>query len=356
MNCVIRHIEYLLSRHDCVIVPGLGAFLAHDVEAQFDSESGFYNGPRRTYAFNSELKESDGLLIASVSKGLRISHAEATERVEEAVRAIKSGINQNGEFTFNRIGRLGVSLLGQLIFTPFATDRLTPLFDWIETPLTFSEKKSPPLITALRNRRPVEPLFMAEDLKPSRWKGFLRTALGAAAAIIIALIVSTPLSVKNSYQASTVLPVTIPVAEQNSVDRNMNIAESSYSTIPEQSDEPAAPLEDKAVAETTASVIVSEPEKGSISEENKNLNVAIPFSDNDAYVLVVASFSSREDAERFIVEYAFKCDYPLGITEGDDRYRVYAATGSSRSQVSALAQSPRITRHFKGAWVSVKES
>ena len=34
------HIEYLLLRHDCVVVPGFGAFINARSEARVDSESG----------------------------------------------------------------------------------------------------------------------------------------------------------------------------------------------------------------------------------------------------------------------------------------------------------------------------
>ncbi|MDE6547663.1 MAG: SPOR domain-containing protein, partial [Muribaculaceae bacterium] len=47
MDILPLHIEYLLTRHDCVIVPGIGAFIATETEAFIDLENGVIRPRRR---------------------------------------------------------------------------------------------------------------------------------------------------------------------------------------------------------------------------------------------------------------------------------------------------------------------
>ncbi len=60
-----RHIEILLLGNDCVIVPGLGAFVAHHVAARYDEHDGVYLPPLRTVGFNPKYVMNDSLLAQS---------------------------------------------------------------------------------------------------------------------------------------------------------------------------------------------------------------------------------------------------------------------------------------------------
>ena len=60
-----RHIESLLLAHDCVIVPGLGGFVAHYVPARRIAEEQLFLPPSRSVGFNQQLTINDGLLVQS---------------------------------------------------------------------------------------------------------------------------------------------------------------------------------------------------------------------------------------------------------------------------------------------------
>lgn len=70
------HIEYLLLRHDCVVVPGFGAFINARSEARVDSESGQVYPMMREVRFNSALVHDDGLLAGSFARKYRVPFAE----------------------------------------------------------------------------------------------------------------------------------------------------------------------------------------------------------------------------------------------------------------------------------------
>lgn len=49
MNHVIRHIEYLVPRHDCVVLPNWGAFIAHHQPSCYDEALGLMYPPLRGF-------------------------------------------------------------------------------------------------------------------------------------------------------------------------------------------------------------------------------------------------------------------------------------------------------------------
>ena len=100
------YIAYLLYRHDCVIVPGLGAFLAHYVPASYDFIHQQISPPVRTIAFNSSLKASDGLLANCISRENKVSFEQAGEWVEQWVRTCKSLLHSGHAVNLDYIGTL----------------------------------------------------------------------------------------------------------------------------------------------------------------------------------------------------------------------------------------------------------
>lgn len=93
MNKLIPHIEYLLQSHDCVIIPGLGAVLAHGIPAFYDESRGVWVAPRRAVAFNPELSRTDGLLAASVARRDSLNIESATTVVRNEVDKMLSLIH-----------------------------------------------------------------------------------------------------------------------------------------------------------------------------------------------------------------------------------------------------------------------
>ena len=332
MNNVLNHLEYLLSTHDCVIVPTLGAFLAVNSPAEYDENNGTYSFPSRNYTFNESLTISDGLLISSMSRSLSIDYDIANRLVLEEVAQIRKSLEETGEFVVGRIGRLEMTMLGRFQFVPSNIDRLSPLASWIGN-LSLSD---------LRNSS--KKGITREVSNESRWpkiNRFVRTAVGAAAAILIAIVASTPISVDNTYKASTVLPVTLshnaeeykpltPMSDAVELMPNSNIIETNLD-------------------QTSIDNVVSASE-----EKSGETFTSTRFNDTDPYVLVVASFYNQKEAETFIKTYATKAQLPLDIVSADGKYRVYVATGQTLAQASEQKNLPQISKYFKEAWPTRK--
>ena len=121
-----RHIEILLLDNDCVIVPGLGGFTAHHVEARFDESDDVFLPPLRTLGFNQQLKINDSLLVQSYIEAYDISYPEALRRIEGEVEELRQRLANDGYYEMADIGVLEMNEDGNIIFTPCEAGILTP--------------------------------------------------------------------------------------------------------------------------------------------------------------------------------------------------------------------------------------
>ena len=121
-----RHIEILLLDNDCVIVPGLGGFTAHHVEARYDESDDVFLPPLRTLGFNPLLKINDSLLVQSYVEAYDISYPEALRRIEGEVEELRQRLGNDGYYEMTDIGMLEVNEDGNIVFTPCEAGILTP--------------------------------------------------------------------------------------------------------------------------------------------------------------------------------------------------------------------------------------
>lgn len=121
-----RHIEILLLSNDCVVVPGLGAFLTHYVPARYDDIDGSFIPPMRTVGFNQRIQESDMLLAQSYVEAFDISYPEAVRRVEDDVEALRDCLEENGQYLMHGIGTLSLNADGNVEFEPTEAGIITP--------------------------------------------------------------------------------------------------------------------------------------------------------------------------------------------------------------------------------------
>ena len=121
-----RHIEILLLSNDCVIVPDLGGFMAHHIDACYDESDNLFLPPQRTLGFNPQLKINDSLLAQSYVEAYDISYPEALRRIEDEVSELKMHLKNEGSYELNDIGVLTLNEDGNYVFTPCEAGILTP--------------------------------------------------------------------------------------------------------------------------------------------------------------------------------------------------------------------------------------
>ena len=112
---ISKHINELLYNHNCVIVPGFGAFLTKNIAASRNND--VFSPPKKTIAFNGMLKENDGLLANKISATDGISYKAALKKIKKDVKTLASSLNV-GEVEIDNIGTLRLNDEKKIQFQP----------------------------------------------------------------------------------------------------------------------------------------------------------------------------------------------------------------------------------------------
>lgn len=116
MEKIVQHIEYLIRRHDCVVLPAIGAFLVSHRDACVNEQWGVVQPSCREICFNSAIRHSDGLLASSVSRREGISFEAAARNVEQVSFQMREKLSADGELRIGHIGVLNMDAEGRLVF------------------------------------------------------------------------------------------------------------------------------------------------------------------------------------------------------------------------------------------------
>lgn len=113
-----QYISQLLYRHQCVTVPGFGAFLTEIQSAHMHEKTNSFYPPKKLISFNSHLKNNDGLLANHISKTEKTSYENAVASIESEVVIWKSILQVNEKFSLKNIGELSLNSEKNIVFTP----------------------------------------------------------------------------------------------------------------------------------------------------------------------------------------------------------------------------------------------
>ncbi|MDE6559244.1 MAG: hypothetical protein K2K29_05115, partial [Muribaculaceae bacterium] len=118
MTPLILHIEYLIQFHECVILPGIGAFVTEYVPSRLDSESGIITPPSKSISLNRAIKHDDGMLATSIARKEGIKFEDARTLLYREINNITSTLLKNKTYPLGRIGRLVVDQDNRIEFLP----------------------------------------------------------------------------------------------------------------------------------------------------------------------------------------------------------------------------------------------
>jgi len=113
-----QYISQLLYRHQCVTVPGFGAFLTEIQSAHLHENTHSFYPPKKLISFNSHLKNNDGLLANHIALFEKTSYENAVGSIESEVVIWKSILEVNERFTLKNVGELYLNSEKNLVFTP----------------------------------------------------------------------------------------------------------------------------------------------------------------------------------------------------------------------------------------------
>lgn len=101
---ISKSITEILSDVECLIIPGLGAFLKKESPAQLLDKEQLIIPPSVTLSFNPSLSDDDGLLTHHLKESLQISYAEASEQIKRWVLFLKRNCEIEGRLEIEGLG------------------------------------------------------------------------------------------------------------------------------------------------------------------------------------------------------------------------------------------------------------
>lgn len=315
MQNISLHIEYLLRTHDCVILPGIGAFLRTHRGATVGQEDGSVSAPATQVCFNSSIVASDGLLCHSVARRNRVSFEEAAVMVSDAAESCRNALSRDGELAMGRLGLLKMDDEKRISFHPYRT-----LFDRIWTSVT-PTLENVSLGKAAIERKETEVrvsdnkyYIIKVSRKAVRYAAMLTVCLLTAATLMLPSANRTGSELEAPRQYASVVPGVGKLAGHSDVDHKDNTTQIAVNA--EESD-------------------AAEPQSVTARD--------------DHYYLIVATFSKEADCLKFIDMQPDASD--LKIIGSGKVSRVYSAASSDRDALVATMTSAEHKALHPQAWI-----
>lgn len=319
MNTLSRHIESLLVKHNCVIVPKLGGFVAHYIPAQFNSIEGCFVPPYRNVAFNSMLAINDGLLIEHYSKIEKLCYTDSVKLIDAHVNQLKETIAEQGEAELVGIGILRSNGEGGYNFEPRRNGIMTPSLYSLE----YTE------IDTIQETSGTDEITIANDNKRNYIIRLNRAAVNYISAAVIAIMfyfLLAPIGITSGLKHEAC------IVPQNFVP-NTSTSKPLTPSIPTEK------TKQECSKETTplASADVAE-----LTEEVAN---------KCKYVVVTASAIGKQHAEDFVARLQKEGHPAARIIESNTMRRVVIGNFSTEEEARTYLHTLTNDERYADSWV-----
>ena len=354
MNNTLRHIEFLTTRLECVVVPGFGALLSRYEGAYFDALTNELKAPARRLVFNNSICEDDGLIANSIARANKISYEKASKIMADELHAMKLRFDADGELDLGRVGRITKQEDGGIKFEASHKFSNSSAYSWLRAvkPVDVSEH-------ARVAGEDLDDEVAGRTSRLASVMTYVRAACVLAIFVCVGLAVSTPVNVDNAEYASLAPAIKMGRSIDKATSFTMIIDKHlNDSDLVDTARRFAWQRVRRNAAQTYNAYHAPEVRDANpyaeTEKQEANSQVSKPrFIDTDSYFVIVASLTSQRDADKFIDQQrARNNDLPLGVIVNDGRYRVYAATGSTLAEAQRGVN--EMSRRFDGAWICKK--
>ena len=373
-----QHIEVLLLENDCVIVPGLGGFVAHYTPAMRVAEENVFLPPTRIIGFNPQLKMNDGLLVQSYMSVYGTNFSDATKIVEREVDELIAALHEEGKVDLPNVGEVRYTIYDTFDFAPYDNKITTPYLYGLDA----FEMQELSALEKPKAEKDTFSLVPATTPKEKRTfvvrfnRAYLANAAAVAAVIILSFFFSTPIEntevIEENY--ATLLPdelfekiekqslaITPIVLKQNTPTRK---TANKQTGTQKKVVAPVAVREVKVAKEPTVSTETKAKEQASHSvatttdapKKNEKPAAAKPVvaAPKRPYHIIIASVGTEKDAEAMAAQLVAKGFSGAKAIVGDGKMRV--SIESCGTEVEAYQALARIRENetYKNAWVLKK--
>lgn len=231
MISVIEHIEYLLMRHDCVVVPGWGAFIANYTAARYDEDQEVMARPLRVIGFNASVTHNDGLLAQSLVRREGMAFDQAMRFISDSVTTFRQQLAMDSEVSMGRLGYFRRNDGRYIEFVPFyhanASDLYYGLADLNIKTVSALEREMAEQETAVE---------APAAIVPTRRNLFSRKSaqIAASVAVLIGLgvVLTTPIIVDRNHDMAAIAPeVSAPQTQQLGVTVQQGVVNQGFEMV-----------------------------------------------------------------------------------------------------------------------------
>lgn len=379
-----QHIEVLLLENDCVIVPGLGGFVAHYTPAMRVAEENVFLPPTRIIGFNPQLKMNDGLLVQSYMAVYDTDFSDATRIVEKEVAYIFTALHEDGKVDLPNIGELRYSIHGIYDFAPYDHKITTPYLYGLDSfeMQELAELKKPYMEKTIRYSVPVVPEDKKRRFEIKFNRSYLSNAVAMIAVVALFFFLSTPIEntevVEGNY--AQLLPNELfemiekeslainPIVVSRKADTLKTSAQKNTGQKAKKKVVPVAVREVKVgQANAQNAPVVSQPKQQAAevssstsvttkSEIQKTTagTVAPSLVSAQKYHVIIASVGTEKDAEAMAKQLIEK-GYPHAkAIVGDGKMRVSIESCGTETEAYQALNRVRQNETYKNAWVLKK--
>lgn len=379
-----QHIEILLLENDCVIVPGLGGFVAHYTPAMRVAEENVFLPPTRIIGFNPQLKMNDGLLVQSYMAVYDTDFSDATRIVEKEVAHIFTALHEEGKVDLPNIGELRYSIHGTYDFAPYDHKITTPYLYGLDSfeMQELAELKKPYMEKTIRYSVPVVPEDKKRRVEIKFNPSYLSNAVAMIAVVALFFFLSTPIEntevVEGNY--AQLLPNELfemiekeslainPIVVSRKADTPKASAQKNTGQKAKKKVVPVAVREVKVgQANAQNAPVVSQPKQqaaevsssasATIKSEVQKITagtVAPSLVSAKKYHIIIASVGTEKDAEAMAKQLIEK-GYPHAkAIVGDGKMRVSIESCGTETEAYQALNRVRQNETYKNAWVLKK--
>ena len=334
-----RHIETLLLTNDCVIVPGLGGFVANHREARFDNNDNMFIPPYRTLGFNPKLSVNDSLLAQSYTETYDISYPEACNRIENEVCLNNDG---NIEFTPCEAGIVTPDLYSLSSF------EMRKLKEMVQPENCESDKTEILYFPSIDNNTQRNENSHGdignngitnknEKKKEARISASaIRNFIAAAAAVVLFFLLGTPVNENSSTIKTSALDNGIV---QELINNGYNVVRNDKKKIVEPQKESSTKNEVKKQAKenTDIKLAVAKPQNSDVKSQY--------------FCIVLASRVSQKNANAFTQQLQKQGFNASVLQEKGKSIKVVYGNYATKNDAYNALNDLQGNEHFYGAWI-----
>lgn len=358
-----HHIEVLLLENDCVIVPGLGGFVAHYTPAMRVAEENLFLPPARVVGFNPQLKMNDGLLVQSYMAVYGTNFSDATKMVEKTVKELSARLHEDGKADLPNVGELRYSIRDTYDFIPYDNKIATPyLYGLGSFEMQELAALCKPCDTKAATSAPVAGKAKKHTYRLRINPSYLVNTAAMVAIVFLSFFFSVPIENTEVVEANYagLLPdglfeqiekqslVTTPIAVRQTGDTKAKTASAGLPSA--ESKKRVAPVAVKEVK------VRQQPAAATAQPKVEEPTAAAPAARpaKTPYHIIVASVGTEKDADNMARQLVAQGHAGAKAIVGDGKMRVSIQSCATEKEAYRALNQIRQDEAYRNAWVLKK--